>query len=57
MKLTLLNGDHHPSTLPHPTVFKCQIIRASGNRSQVLTYIGPMHRVPAGWCVVMSRPT
>jgi len=56
MKLTLLKGDHHLSTLPHPTIYKCQLIRECGDRSQLLTYIGPMYLVPAGWCIVMSKP-
>jgi len=56
MKLTLLKGDHHLSTLPHPAIYKCRIVRDCGDHLQTVTYIGPMHRVPVGWCVVVSKP-
>ena len=56
MKLTLIKGGHQMSALPHPTIYKCKIISVSKGIAQILVYIGPLHLVPTGWCVIARKP-
>jgi len=35
--------------------FRCRIARMNDGAIQIVTYIGPAHRIPAGWSLVMRR--
>lgn len=35
--------------------FRCRIVRMRDGFVQVMTYIGPVDRIPAGWSLVMRR--
>jgi hypothetical protein len=56
MKLTLLKSSYHPSVPPHPTIYKCKIIRASGGRSQVVHFVGPLYLLPVGGHAATRKP-
>jgi hypothetical protein len=35
--------------------FRCRIARMNDGAIQIVTYIGPVDRIPAGWSLVMRR--
>ena len=35
--------------------FRCRIARMDDGTIQIVTYIGPVDRIPTGWSLVMRR--
>jgi len=35
--------------------FRCRIARMNDGAIQIVTYIGPVDHIPAGWSLVMRR--
>lgn len=35
--------------------FRCRIARMVGPSVQMVSYVGPLDRIPAGWSIVMRR--